>query len=201
MRANRTPILSVIIGLLGLSPYAQAQSGLPQPGERLRYWMRPCHGMSRVSPFCGTHSEGILLSLVPDSVHPDSLRLMLRSEALALSVPVRDMVRLERRSGRRSAFWTGAGWGASIGGISGLGVGLILIKPAVCTDPVRHLCGKAGAGVVGGLTGAFGGALLGGILGAVLGRDRWQPVCLEAMRLNSASSSRGPVLILACRSF
>src|SRR2546430_10842726 len=32
-------------------------------------------------------------------------------------------------------------WGASIGGISGLGVGLILIKPAVCTDPVRHLCG------------------------------------------------------------
>src|SRR5213080_3446131 len=129
VRANRTPILSVIIGLLGLSPYAQAQSGLPQPGERLRYWMRPCHGMSRVSPFCGTHSEGILLSLVPDSVHPDSLRLMLRSEALALSVPVRDMVRLERRSGRRSAFWTGAGWGASIGGISGLGVGLILIKP------------------------------------------------------------------------
>src|SRR2546430_2853277 len=71
----------------------------------------------------------------------------------------------------------------------------------VCTDPVRHLCGKAGAGVVGGLTGALGGALLGRILGAVLGRDRWQPVCLEAMRLNSASSSRSPVLILACRPF
>jgi len=96
--------------------------------------------MSRVSPFCGTHSEGILLSLVPDSVHPDSLRLMLRSEALALSVPVRDMVRLERRSGRRSAFWTGAGWGASIGGISGLGVGLILIKPAVCALILSAIC-------------------------------------------------------------
>src|SRR5256885_7755597 len=81
---------------------------------------------------------------------------MLRSEALALSVPVRDMVRLERRSGRRSAFWTGAGWGASIGGISGLGAGLILIKPAACTDPVRHLCGKAGAGRVGGLGGIGG---------------------------------------------
>src|SRR5438132_2918105 len=104
---------------------------------------------------------------------------MLRSEALALSVPVRDMVRLERRSGRRSAFWTGAGWGASIGGISGLGVGLILIKPAVCTDPVRHLCGKAGAGVVGGLTGEFGGALLVGILGAVCGRASGHTVCIE----------------------
>ncbi len=201
MRSNRTPILSVIIGLLGLSPYAQAQSGLPQPGERLRYWMQPCHGMSPVSPFCGTHRDGILLSFVPDSVYPDSIRVMLRPEALGLSVPVRDMVRLERRSGRRSAFWTGAGWGASIGGISGLGVGLILIKPTVCTDPVRHLCRKAGAGVVGGLTGALGGALLGGILGAVLGRDRWQPVCLEAMRLNSPASSRGPVLIPACRLF
>ena len=201
MRASRTPILSVIIALLGLSPYAQAQSGLPRPGERLRYWMRPCHGMSPVSPFCGTHREGTILSFVSDSVHPDSIRLMVRPEALGVSVPVRDMVRLERRSGRRSAFWTGAGFGASIGGISGLGLGLTVIKPAVCTDPVRHLCGKAGAGVVGGLTGALGGALLGGILGAVLGRDRWQPVCLEAMRLNSASSSRGPVLILGCRSF
>ena len=201
MRANRTPNLSVIIGLLGLSSYAQAQSGLPQPGERLRYWMRPCHGMSPVSPFCGTHRAGILLSFVPDSVHPDSIRLMLRREALGLSVPVRHMVRLERRSGRRSAFWTGAGFGASIGGISGLGVGLTLIKPGVCTDPVRHLCGKARAGVVGGLTGALGGALLGGILGAVLGRDRWQPVCLEAMRPNNAPSSQRPVLILACHSF
>ena len=111
MRANRTPVLAVIIGLLGLSPYARAQSGLPQPGERLRYWMRPCHGMSPVSPFCGTHSEGILLSFVPDSLHPDSIRLMLRREALGLSVPVRDMVRLEQRSGRRSAFWTGADYG------------------------------------------------------------------------------------------
>src|SRR2546427_10549954 len=54
-------------------------------------------GMSPVSPFCGTHSEGILLSLVPDSVHPDSLRLMLRSEALALSVPVRDIDRKSTR--------------------------------------------------------------------------------------------------------
>ncbi len=178
MRANRTPVLAVIIGLLGLSPYAQAQSVLPQPGERLRYWMRPCHGMSPVSPFCGTHSEGILLSFIPDSVHPDSIRLMLRREALGLSVPVRDMVRLGQRC-----------------------VGLTLIKPAVCTDPVRHLCRKPVQGVVGGLTGALGGALLGGILGAVLGRDRWQPVCLEAMRLNSAPSSRGPVLIVACHSF
>ena len=157
--------------------------------------------MSPVSPFCGTHKEGILLSFVSDSVHTDSIRLMLRPEALGLSVPVRDMVRLERRSGRRSAFWTGAGLGASIGGISGVGVGLTLIKPAVCTDPVSHLCGKAGAGVVGGLTGALGGALLGGILGAVLGRDRWQPVCLEAMRVDSAPSSRDPVSILACHSF
>ena len=201
MRANRTPILFVIIGVLGLSPYAQAQSGLPQPGERLRYWMRPCHGMSPVSPFCGTHSEGILLSFIPDSVHPDSIRLMLRREALGLSVPVRDMVRLEQRSGRRSAFWTGADYGAWIGGISGVGVGLTLIKPAVCTDPVRHSCRKPVQGVVGGLTGALGGALLGGILGAVLGRDRWQPVCLEAMRLDSGPSSRSPVLIVACHSF
>jgi hypothetical protein len=195
------PILSVIIGLLGLSPYAQAQSGLPQAGERLRYWMRPCHGMSPASPFCGTHSEGILLSFVPDSVHPDSIRLMLRREALGLSVPVRDMVRLERRSGRRSAFWTGAGYGAWIGGISGVGVGLTLIKPEVCTDPVRHSCRKPVQGVIGGLTGALGGALLGGILGAVLGRDRWQPVRLEAMQLNSAPSSRGAVLILTCHAF
>src|SRR5947208_16338538 len=112
---------------------------------------------------------------------------MLRSEALALSVPVHDMVRLERRSGRRSAFWTGAGWGASIGGISGLGVGLILIKPAVCTDPVRHLCGKSGAGVVGALTGGLGAALRGGTLGAVLGRVRGPPASPEALRLNSGS--------------
>jgi len=201
VRANRTPVLAVIIGLLGLSPYAQAQSGLPQPGERLRYWMRPCHGMSPVSPFCGTHSEGILLSVIPDSLHPDSIRLMLRREAVGLLVPVHEMVRLERRSGRRSAFWTGAGYGASIGGISGVGVGLTLIKPAVCTDLVRHLCRTAVQGVVGGLTGALGGALLGGILGAVLGRDRWQPVFLEAMRLNIAPSSPGPVLILVSHSF
>jgi hypothetical protein len=190
MRANRTPILSGMIGLLGLSLHAQAQSGLPQPGERLRYWMRPCHGVSLVSPLCGTHSEGVLLSFVPDSVHPDTVRLLLRREALGLSVPVRDMVRLERRAGRRTAFWTGAGFGASIGGISGLGVGLLLIRPAVCTDPVRHLCRKASAGLVAGLTGALGGALVGGILGAVLGRDRWQPVRSEAMRLNSAPSIR-----------
>jgi hypothetical protein len=151
LRAIRTPILCVIIGLLGLSPYAQAQSGLLQPGERLRYWMRPCQGMSPVSPLCGTHSEGVLLSFVPDSAHPDSIRLMRRREALGLSVPVRYMLRLERRSGRRTAFWTGAGFGAAIGAVSGLG--LTFIKPAVCTDPVRHLCGKARAGVVGGLTG------------------------------------------------
>src|SRR2546430_7624847 len=52
---------------------------------------------------------------------------------------------------------------------------------------VRHLCRKAGAGVVGGLTGALGGALLGGILGAVLGRDRWQPD-RKSTRLNSSHS-------------
>jgi hypothetical protein len=189
VRPHRTPILSVIIGLLGLPLHAQAQSGLPQPGERLRYWIRPCQGMSPVSPLCGTHSEGVLLSFVPDSAHPDSIRLMLRREALGLSVPVRDMVRLERRSGRRTAFWTGAGFGASIGGISGLGVGLLFIRPAVCTDPVRHLCRKASTGLVGGLTGAVGGALVGGVLGAVLGRDRWQPVRSAAMRLSSAASS------------
>jgi len=163
--------------------------------------MRPCQRMSPVSSFCGTHSEGNLLSFIPDSVHPDSFRLMLRREALGLSVPVHEMVRLERRSGRRSAFWTGASYGAWIGGISGVGVGLTFVRPAVCTDPVSHLCGKAGAGVVGGLTGAVGGALLGGILGAVLGRDRWQPVSLEAMRLNIAPASRGPVLILVSHAF
>jgi hypothetical protein len=127
---------------------------------------------------------------------------MLRRERLALSVPVREMARLERRAGRRSAFWKGAAFGATIGGIGRLGLALTTLKPAQCVDYVIiHPCDNVSTGVTAAFTGALGGGMLGGILGAIVRRDRWQGVSLEAVSLNNSGAKRGAVFILLAHSF
>jgi hypothetical protein len=176
MRACPPNIADALIAMVLLAPPSVSAQVLPQPGDRVRYWLRPC-ATTGITGNCANHGEGVVLSVTKDSI-----QLTSKVQASSKWLPVSDITRLEQFAGRRSAFWRGAAWGAAVGGTAGVVVGIALIKPVRCgyVSP----CGKGGAIVAGGVGGAFYGALLGAIAGAIVRQDRWQPVLFDYLSVS-----------------
>src|SRR5262245_3254844 len=192
MRACSLFVSNTLITMALLLPPSSSAQELPQPGERVRYWLRPCDAAG-VNGDCATHGEGSVLSVTTDSIQLSS-----KVRANSTWLAVHDIARLERHAGRKSAFWRGAAWGAVAGGTVGIVVGIAVIEPIRCGYVTP--CGRGRPIVAGGGGGAFYGAVLGGIVGAIARRDRWQPVVLDHVSVRLFPMPQGRVAFLVSRS-
>ena len=123
------PLRVLVIGamLATVAPQAPGQSPALQPGDWVRYRIRPCSAASSLPAFCGTRDEASVTSVRPDSIHVTS-----RTEGTPVSIALHDMAHVERYAGRKSAFWRGAGIGAAIGAVGGIVVGSVVLEPSSC---------------------------------------------------------------------
>ena len=189
------PLRVLVIGamLATVAPQAAGQSPALQPGDWVRYRIRPCSAASSLPAFCGTRDEASVTSVRPDSIHVTS-----RTEGTPVSIALHDMAHVERYAGRKSAFWRGAGIGAAIGAVGGIVVGSVVLEPSSCDGWGFSFCigNRSTLVQTTTLAGVLGGGLLGGVLGAVLRKDHWQSVSFDAPRLSIRPLPRGLLLVV-----
>jgi hypothetical protein len=164
-------LFSFLAALLATTPSLprtlRGQSASLAAGNRVRVWIQrdaraPGHGPVRL--------QGTVVSTLRDSI-----RVTTVTDTIPTVISLHEITRLDRLAGRRSAFWTGAGIGAAVGGLLGVMLGASKIQAGNC-DVAG--CGEHAGVAIGAIGGVVYGGLLGGITGAIIRRDRWEVVML-----------------------
>jgi hypothetical protein len=129
----------------------------------------------------GQRIEGTLVSA--DS---DAIRIMPKGSlpiaSAAISVPTRDVLKLETAFERKRHVWQGLLIGAGGGALVGLADE---VDPVTCKTSSYIACTRAEAVAVD----AVGGAVVGLIIGVLVKSDRWTPVALDALAAPKPSVS------------